>query len=225
MRPSVSCIVAEGRASRSRPNIFLKKDNQERRQVRREQEKAENATDRIPSFVSQVRFEAKALSALRSRVFKDTSLATDVMSKTFGAGPPVVEDAAGRGGSLPPGQKPQPVAFGNWMMDWASYWMNQVTGEVSWQAPDGAPTPELGGSVAAMAALHGEDSVDVEGYEMEWSDDHSRPYWRDLISGEVRPAVLPPSPLPASTAYATMPHLDCARSITQHRCLRPRRHG
>jgi hypothetical protein len=133
--------------------------------------------------------------------------------------------AGGGGGSLPRGQKPQPVAFGNWMMDWASYWMNQVTGEVSWQAPDGAPTPELGGSVAAMAALHGEDSVDVEGYEMEWSDDHSRPYWRDLISGEVRPAVLPPSPLPASTAYATMPHLDCARSITQHRCLRPRRHG
>jgi hypothetical protein len=36
--------------------------------------------------------------------------------------------------------------------------------------------------------------------QMEWSKYHSRPYWRDLISGEARPTALPSPSLPALTA-------------------------
>ena len=97
------------------------------------------------------------------------------MSKTFGTPKTFeVEDdpdasplgqAGGGGGPLPPGQKPAPVAFGNWMMDWASYWVNQVTGQVSWQAPDGAPDRRSAATGSARGVWHRSARQEALGWE------------------------------------------------------------
>jgi hypothetical protein len=173
----------------------------------RQKRKAEEATDKVKSFMNRIRSEATPFTP---RVFHRPNI---------DEGP----DGQGGAGSDPPpaggaGSDPPPaLRIGDWMQEWCSFWKNTQTGEASWETPDapadaetqplwaehwseeyGRPfwcrsdTGETTWIKPQDESLMLEAAVDVDplgaevpGWERKWSEEHERPFWRNETTEEL----------------------------------------
>jgi hypothetical protein len=172
----------------------------------RQKRKAEEATDKVKSFVNRIRYEG---APFKARVFRRPNIDDG----------PDGQGGDGGGGWSAMGRSDPPPALriGDWMQEWCSFWKNTQTGEASWEAPDapadaetqplwtehwseeyGRPfwcrsdTGETTWIKPQDESLMLEAAVDVDplgaevpGWERKWSEEHERPFWRNKTTDEL----------------------------------------